>query len=212
MFIDGTIRKYVDQASAGTPTPGGGSVSALAGALSAAMACMAANFTVGRTKYTDAAPLPVEALLERFEVVREKLLRLTEEDSKVYELLSATLAMPKKTEQERETRNIVLQGAVVNAMNVPLEVVRVCGSLLDELPLLAEVGNKNLISDVGVSAVLAEAALRAAKLNVEVNLRYLKDEARVAAVRKELEEAKAGAALSMRKVSETVAKAIGGTP
>ena len=212
MFIDGTIRKYIDEASAGTPTPGGGSVSALAGALGAAMACMAANFTVGRMKYTDAAPLPVEALLERFGLVREKLLRLTEEDSKVYELLSATLAMPKKTEQERETRNIVLQGAVVNAMNVPLEVVRVCGALLDELPLLAEVGNKNLISDVGVSAVLAEAALRAAKLNVEVNLRYLKDEARVAAVRKELEEAKAGAALNMRKVSETVAKAIGGTP
>jgi formiminotetrahydrofolate cyclodeaminase len=212
MFIDGTIRKYIDQASAGTPTPGGGSVSALAGALGLSMACMATNYTVGRAKYTEAHPGRMEALLEKFEIARETLLRLTEEDSKVYEFLSATLAMPKQTEEEKATRNAIMQEAVTNAMNVPLEVVRVCRAVLEELVVLAEIGNKNLISDVGVAAVLAEAALRAAKLNVEVNLRYLKDEAKVAGVRKEVDEARSNAADNLKKVSETVAAGIKGTP
>jgi len=212
MFIDSTIRKYMDQASAATPTPGGGSVSALAGALGATMACMSANYSVGKTKFTQAEALQVETLLEKFVVARETLLRLTEEDSRVYELLSATLAMPRNTEQEKATRNAIMQTAVLNAMNVPLEVVRTCRSLSEELVVLADIGNRNLISDVGVAAVLAEASLRAAKLNVEVNLRYLKDEEKVAEVRKELEEARTSAGANLRKVSEIVAKAIKGTP
>ncbi len=212
MFIDGTIRKYIDEASARTPTPGGGSVSALAGALGVAMACMAANYSVGKSKSADGAPSQVETLLEHFEAAREELLRLTEEDSRVYEFLSATLAMPRKTEEEKAARNSVMQDAVLNAMNVPLGVVRICRGVSEELVALAGISNKNLISDVGVAAVLAEAALRAAKLNVEVNLRYVKDETQVAAVRKELDEARSSVAANLRAVSEIVAKAINGTP
>ena len=211
MFINGTIRDYVDKASAATPTPGGGSISALAGALGASMACMAANFTVGRKKFKAVEPA-VRAILRRIEDARERLLQLTEEDSRAYEKFSAALSMPKETDEEKAVREQALQGAVREAMAVPLNIVRVCSDVLRDLTELVGIANPNLISDVGVAAVLVEGALRGAKLNVEINLAYLKDEELESNVRKELNEQRSRAASDLRAVAEKVAAAIGGTP
>ena len=207
MFIDGTIREYVDKASAGTPTPGGGSVSALAGALGATMACMASNFTIGKKKFKDVEPR-VREILQRIESCRESLLTLTEEDSRAYERLSVALALPRNTDEEKAAREVAVQEGVKEAMDVPLRAVRVCRDMLNDLATLADIANPNLISDVGVAAILAEAALRGAELNVAVNLVYLKDAAQTAAVRDELASARTSASERLREVSEKVSRAL----
>jgi len=211
VFLNGTIRDYVDRASSDAPTPGGGSVSALVGALGVSMGCMAANFTVGRKKFRRVENR-VREILARLDTARERLLALTEEDSRAYGAYEEARALPRETDAQKQARAAAIQRAMRGAMAVPLEVVRVARAVLDDLVGLVDVANPYLLSDVGVSAIVAEAALRGAKLNVEINLAYLKDEALAAETRRELAEARAGAAEALAAVSEKVAAAIGGTP
>ena len=211
MYIDGTIRRYLDDASAGEPTPGGGSVAALAGALGMSMACMAANFTVGRKKYQKIEP-EVRRHLETCAAAREELLALMDEDTRAYAAVGAAYGMPRETDDQRAARAEAVQQALRTAMDCPLRALRACRRTSEAIAALADMANPNLISDVGVAALLCEAALRAAKLNVEINLRELKDASLAAATRAEIDEAARDAGACARQVMEKVARAIGGTP
>ena len=210
MYLYGTVRTYLEAASAGSPTPGGGSVAALAGALGMSMACMAANFTVGKKKFKDVEP-EVKKHLEICLQARDELLRLMDEDTKAYATVSEAYGMAKDTEEQRAARTQAIQHALVVAMDAPLRTLRACREALRSVSKLADAANPNLISDVGVAAILADAALRAAKLNVEINLQSLKDEALVAATRREIEEAVREAGALVRGTLEKVVRAIGGT-
>jgi formiminotetrahydrofolate cyclodeaminase len=202
MYRDGSIRKYLDDAAAGIPAPGGGSVSAFAGALATTMGSMAANFTVGRKKFLDVEPR-VKNILARLDRLRETLLELMDQDVEAYGVVSGAYGMPKETAAEKATRTAKIQEALVVAMDVPLRTVRASIDVLRELAELVDVANPNLISDVGVSAILAEAALRGAKLNVEINLVSLKDDALAKKTAAEVECAEEEAA---RTLCEILAK------
>lgn len=185
-YRDGTIRKYLDDAAAGIPAPGGGSVSALAGALATTMGSMAANFTVGKKKFAAVEP-QVKALLARLDALREELLVLVDEDVASYRVVSAAYGMPKETPEEKSARTAAIQKALVVAMGAPLRTMRACAEVMRTLAALADLANPNLISDVGVSAILAEAALRGAELNVDINLASLADAELVARTRSEVD-------------------------
>ncbi len=187
MYLAWTIADYLSRCSADSPTPGGGSVSALAAALGITMGEMAANFTVKREKFKDVEP-QVKEVLAALERTQEKVVRSIDEDSVAYEKLSGAYKLPRGTDEEKAARKSRIQEALKGAMAVPVEVVRSCVAVLVELDRLVELANPNLISDVGVSAVLAEAALRGAKLNVEINLAYLEDPDLVATTRQEVED------------------------
>lgn len=208
MYLYGTIQTYAAAASSGSPTPGGGSVAALAGALGTTMAAMAANFTVGKKKFEAVDP-EVREHLAACVRARDELLRLMDEDTRAYTTVSAAYAMPKETPEEKKARSAAIQDALVVAMDAPLRVVRACRDVMKPVARLAEVANPNLISDVGVAAILAEAALRAAKLNVEINLRELKDAKRVAAVRAEVEQAARETASAAAGIMDKVNRAVG---
>jgi formiminotetrahydrofolate cyclodeaminase len=210
MYADGTLRDYLEAASSGRPTPGGGSVAACTGALGMSMACMAANFTVGKKKY---APVEAEVkeLLSVCRGARDELLSLVDEDVAAYGAVSKAYGMPKGTDEEQGARRAAIQEALVVAMAPPLKVVRATRAALAALVRLAEIGNPNLISDVGVAALMAEAALRAGKLNVEINLKSLKDEALVERTRGEIAEAAAEAAENAAAVMERTTRTVGGT-
>ena len=210
MYLYGTVRSYLEAASAGSPTPGGGSIAALGGALGVSMACMAANFTVGKKKFKDVEE-DVKAQLAVCTKARDELARLMDEDTQAYATVSAAYGMPRKTPEEKAARREAIQKALVVAMDSPLGAVQVCREALRAVAKLADIANPNLISDVGVAAILAEAALRAAKLNVEINLKFLKDEALVAATRQEIEGAATEATGLARETLEKVVKEIGGT-
>lgn len=209
MYSDGSIRKYLDDAASGNPTPGGGSVSALVGALGGSMACMAANFTVGKKKFRDVED-ECRAILGRCEAGYRTLLELTDADTQAYSHVSNAYAMPKDTPEQKAARTQAIQEALHIAMDVPLKAFRACAAMIDDLDRLVEIANPNLISDVGVAALHAYAGLRGCKLNVEINLAFIKDEAFVAEHRSRIEAADDRARQIADRVIEKVYRRIQG--
>ncbi len=197
------LEAYLEDAAAGRPTPGGGSVSALAGALGAAMACMAANFTVDKKKYKDVWP-QVRELLDQCEAARSELLDLVDEDVAAYAQVSQALAMPTKTDSDRKARRAALEEAVKTAMQPPLRAFRACCRVIGTLPELGRHANPNLISDVGVAAALSLGGLEGSQINVEVNLAFMKDEDLVSRTRLELERDGEPARAAARKVLDKI--------
>jgi len=186
-YREGSVEAYLGDAAAGKDAPGGGSVSAFAGALGAAMSSMVCNFTVGREKFKDVEER-VRQILERAQDGVKRLAELMDRDVEEYQKVTAAYKMPKGTEEEKQRRRAAIQEALKSAMSAPLETLRLCHSLMLDLKDLVEMGNPNLISDVGVAAILLGAALDGAKLNVEINLKYIKDAELVERTRREIEE------------------------
>jgi len=209
VYSDGPIRKYLEDAASGSPTPGGGSVSALAGALGAAMACMAANFTVGRKKYRHVED-ECRQILGRCEAAWRLLLELTDADTEAYAHVSRAYGLPRETPDQKAARSEAIQQALRVAMEVPLKAFRACTALIDDLDRLVEIANPNLISDVGVAAMHAYAGLRGCRLNVEINLAFINDEAFVAEHRREIEAADARAKQTADAVIDKVYRKIRG--
>jgi formiminotetrahydrofolate cyclodeaminase len=194
MYRRGLLQTYVDDAAAKKPAPGGGSVSALVGALAAAMSEMAANFTVGKKKFASVEGT-IRQMLDELSQCRDALLELMDRDVEAYGVVSKAYALPAETPEQQAARQREIQHALRDAMGAPLEVMRQCARLSALADGLADIGNPNLITDVGVSAILAEGACEAARLNVEVNLKFLGD-------RKLKEEAAAEMEILSRQVRE----------
>ncbi len=186
-YREGSVEGYLADAAAGKDAPGGGSVSALAGALGAAMSSMVCNFTVGREKFKEVEGRVREILSAAEDGVRE-LAELMDRDVEEYKKVTAAYKMPRGTEEEKMKRRAAIQEALKSAMSAPLKTLRLCHKLILDLKDLVEMGNPNLISDVGVAAILLAAALDGAKLNVEINLKFIKDSDLVERTRKEIEE------------------------
>lgn len=161
--------------SSPTPTPGGGSASALAGSLGAALLSMVAAMPKTRTG-TAAERQALDAVLEGLLNGRDHLASLVDRDSQSYEAVVATYKLPKGTDAEREARSAAIAGALRGATEVPLDVMRACHAAAREGLAVANNGNPSASSDVGVGFDLLEAALRGAARNVRVNLRGIKDE------------------------------------
>lgn len=173
---DLTVEEFLASVAAATPTPGGGSVSALVGALSVALSRMVAGLAVGRKGYED-----VQHDLARLEAravpIQERLEALVDEDAAAYEQVLRAMRMAKTTDSERAARVGAMQAAYREAAKVPLETVERCAESLELAREVAEKGNRGASTDCGVAILLAEAAIRGASLNVRVNLGALKDEA-----------------------------------
>jgi formiminotetrahydrofolate cyclodeaminase len=208
VYIDEPLKKYLDEAASGSPTPGGGSVAALAGSLGAALTSMVCNFTVGKKKYAD-VEAEVSQILSEAEELRAKLLDLTVEDTQAYGQVSAAYGMPRETPEEKAARSEAIQKALKVAMQAPLEAAVCCHKILKLNEALVEKGNQNLISDVGVAVLLAESAMRSAILNVEINLSYIKDEKLCQETREKLRPMLAEAVELRSKVYKKVNEAIG---
>ena len=184
-YLDQPLKTYSEALASGKPTPGGGSAAALVGALGAALNSMVANFTVGREKFA-AVEEDVKKVLAESEQLRAQLERLTVADTEAYGRVAAAQKMPRETEQEKAARKAAMQEALKGAAEVPLAAVRAGHRTLALASELAEKGNPNLITDVGVAAKFALAAMECAALNVEINIAYIKDETYNASLRKEI--------------------------
>ena len=175
MLIDKKLSNFLDELASNSPTPGGGSVAALAGALGAALISMVGNLTVGKKKYEDVEE-DIKKIISSSEKLRYELSQLIEEDVKVFNNFMATYKMPKETEDEKKVRTEKIQEALIKAAKVPLRVAYKCLDILNLSKEVAEKGNANVASDAGVAVLMAEAALESAILNVKINLRMIKDE------------------------------------
>ncbi len=175
MLIDKKVSNFLNELASSSPTPGGGSVAALAGALGAALISMVGNLTVGKKKYEDVEE-DIKKIISSSEKLRYELSQLIEEDVKVFNNFMATYKMSKETEDEKKKRAEMIQESLIKAAKVPLKVAYKCLDILSLSKEVAEKGNINVVSDAGVAVLMAEAALESAILNVKINLRMIKDE------------------------------------
>ena len=166
-----TVEGFLDQVASASPTPGGGTVSALAGALAAALAAMVARLTVGRKKYAE-LEAEFKGILERAESLRATLLQLGADDAASFDAVSRAYAMPK---EQAEERTAAIQAALLGASRVPLQTLRAAREVASLAARAAAVGNRNAVSDAGVAALLAGAAARGAAYNVRINVAALPD-------------------------------------
>ncbi len=171
-----TLNEYLDAASSKSSTPGGGSVSAVVAANASAMVSMVANLTLCKKGYEDVQDV-VGSILEVMSKNMTNIKELTQKDMQVFQSFMEAWRLPSATEEEKSGKSIAMEKAAQNASTVPLELCSACIEILRQACRLAPIGNKTAISDVGVGAYLAEAALNAAMLSVDINLPMIREEA-----------------------------------
>lgn len=179
-MLELSLSDFTEQLSSKAAVPGGGGASALVGALGAALASMVGNLTVGKPKYA-AVEEEVKALLLRAGAVREKLLSLIEEDAKAFEPLSRAYGIPK----DDPAREGIMENALSAASQPPLEMMRACAEVTEILSEMLDRGSVLAVSDVGVGAALAAAAMKGASLNVFINTGLMKNAGTAAALNAE---------------------------
>jgi glutamate formiminotransferase/formiminotetrahydrofolate cyclodeaminase len=169
------VDRFVDEVSSESPAPGGGSVAALAGSLSAGLAAMVANLTVGKKGYETAWD-ELSLLAERAQGVKDRLARAVDDDTEAFNAVMAAMRMPKATADQQAARNAALESGYQHAATVPLQTARACLEALELSLVVAQKGNRNSASDAGVAALMARAGVEGAVLNVLINLGSVKDE------------------------------------
>jgi len=171
-----TIEAFIRLLASSDPVPGGGSASAVAGAIGAALVAMVAALSEGRPRYAAHAGTHARAGAEGKRLA-DQFLTLADEDSIAYGRFAAAMRLPRVTDAERASRSAALGAAARSAAEVPLRCVAACRELVAAAESLAGRSNANASSDLAVAANLGEAAARGAAENVLVNLPAMDDEA-----------------------------------
>ena len=186
------VNQFCAVTASDAPAPGGGSVSALCGALAASLSSMVGNLTIGRKGYEEHEEAMQQAVAE-LEKIRECLLRAIDEDSTSFNEFMAALKMPKVTEEEKAHRKAAMQAGLKKASSVPLAVARESVKIFAYAQLMLESGNPNALTDAMVSTLAARTATLGALLNVRINLGSIKDAEFVKTTLREVESLEAEA-------------------
>jgi formiminotetrahydrofolate cyclodeaminase len=167
VFVDKPIVHFLETLSSSSATPGGGSVSALGGALSASLISMVASLSEDEE---------LHRIHKDSEILRAECTKLIEDDVKAFDAVMRSFKMPKGTDEEKALRKEAIQSALKDAARVPLIVAGRCTEILRLSGRTARICNRNAISDVGVAALMAYASMRGASMNVRINLASIDDE------------------------------------
>jgi len=163
-----TLQNYLDELSSNSPTPGGGNVASLCGALSSSLATMVCNLTIGKKKYAEVESEMI-SLKEKLEIYQKKFIELGKKDNLAFDKVIDAFKLPKDTDEQKEIRNKEIENATIGAAEIPSEVMQTAKELLPLLKIIIEKGNRNSLSDVGVAAALIATASKGAYLNVIIN-------------------------------------------
>ena len=174
-FPDQPLQIFLDALAAGTPAPGGGSATALSGALGASLVAMACRLTIGRKNYA-AVEDEMQTILARAEILQRELRDLMQTDIDAYSSVMNAYQLSKNSDAEKITRNIAIQTALQLASQVPLIIAEKCAEVLDLAHAVAAKANRNAASDVGVGALMAQAGLHGASFNALTNLKHIHDD------------------------------------
>jgi formiminotetrahydrofolate cyclodeaminase len=176
MLTTKTVNDFLNEVASNSPAPGGGSVSALAGALGAALTSMVCRLTIGKKKYVD-VQAEMGEILKKSENLRTQMTSVIDEDTEAFNKVMNAFGLLKETDEQKSVRNKAIQDATKAATLVPLKMMELCGEGIGLACAVAEKGNKNSLSDAGVSILLLQAAAQGAALNVRTNLPGLEDTA-----------------------------------
>ncbi len=169
-----SIQNFLNELASKSATPGGGSVSALLGAQSAALTSMVCNLTIGKPKYSE-VEIEMQAVLLKSENLREILTGLIKADIDVFDQLMLAYGLPKDTDDEKELRAEVIQRVLKAATEVPLDCARACAEAIELSRCAANIGNLGAISDAGAAVMVGYSGLKIAALNVYINTGNIKD-------------------------------------
>jgi formiminotetrahydrofolate cyclodeaminase len=168
------IKDFLDELASASATPGGGSAAALTGAMGAALVSMVCNVTIGKRRFGDVEQ-ELQGVRKESESLRHRLLDLAEADSEAFDQVMAAYRLPKETDDEHAAHKAVIQRALKQATQVPLETAIACAAVLELIDQVLPKVNPNALSDGGAAALLAEAGMRGAQLNVTINLADIRD-------------------------------------
>jgi len=174
MYLDQSLQKYLDDLASDRPTPGGDSTAALSGAMGSALVCMVARLTLGKADYA-AVQSEIESAIEHVEWLRTRFQQLIQADIEAYGQLSACFKLPRTTSDEKAARTKAIQEQLVEAALVPLAMAENAADLIQHCQRIAEIGNKNVLSDIAVAATHAFTAGSGASWMVQTNVQLLKD-------------------------------------
>lgn len=177
MIGEQKIQGFLEALSSGQPVPGGGGASALAGAVGNSLGRMVGNLTSGKKRYAEFQE-ELEMLMKRLEGLQEEFLVLAQKDEEVFEPLAQCYRLPAATEEEKAYKASVMEEKLLAASLVPLELMEKSLELLEILEVLAQKGSRLAVSDVGVGAQMARAALLGAVMNVYINTKSMADRTR----------------------------------
>ncbi|HEV2908354.1 MAG TPA: cyclodeaminase/cyclohydrolase family protein, partial [Candidatus Eremiobacteraceae bacterium] len=156
------------------PTPGGGSASAVVGALGASLAAMVARLSAASPKFTAVAPR-MQAIAQEATELLDAMLAAIDADVKEFDRVSAAYKLPKSNDAEKTARTAEIQSALIGATDAPMKVVELGLTLARLAVELVDAGNPNAVSDAGCAALFAQSAARGASLNVRINIKALHD-------------------------------------
>ena len=165
---------FIDELAAPTPTPGGGSAAAFAGAMGAGLVSMVSGLTIGKNKYVE-VEAEMQAIRVMAESLRQELTQAVDDDAASFEVLMVTFKMPKETDEQKAVRNAAIVQATLNAAHIPLHVAEAVVKVMELALKCAKDANLNAISDSMSGFAMARAALTAAGYNVRININSLED-------------------------------------
>ena len=174
-LVNMTINEFADELSTDSPAPGGGSVAALCSSMSGALSAMVSNLTFGKKSYEKVWD-EAKVLAETGQHIKEHSIDAIDKDTQAfYDMMDAS-RLPKKTDEEKKTRNAAIQETTKNAIMVPMETLQIALEAVELSEKVAKIGNENALSDAGVAAITANAAAKSAYLNVKINMGGIEDE------------------------------------
>ena len=173
-LIDLTVKGFADETSRESPAPGGGTIAAYMGALGAALGTMVANLSSHKPGW-DARWEEFSNWADKGQKIQTELMALVDEDTEAFNRIMSAFGMPKGTDEEKALRSAAIQDATLYATQVPLHTMKASYNVFELCRTMAEEGNPNSVSDAGVGALAARAAVLGAGLNVKINAAGLKD-------------------------------------
>lgn len=196
-----TLNEFVDKVASNEPVPGGGSVAAVCGTLSAALSEMVANLTVGKKKYAEHEGEMLE-IKEKSLILRNKLIDYIERDSVAYNKVMEAYKLPKETEEEKNMRKKAIEESSKLAASIPLEVAAISFEIMPLAEAVVVKGNSNAVTDGLVAAMLARTAVLSAILNVRINLSSISDQSFVRDCKEKSDELEADTLAYEKKILE----------
>lgn len=169
-----TIENFSKKVASIEPAPGGGSVSAMAGAMGASLLAKVCALTVGKKKYADAAA-ELSDVMDKLQGHEKFFIKAIDDDTTEFNKVMAGYKMPKSTEEEQKARDAAIQAALKGAADVPFSVVNECAAVLELGKSVAAKGYTGALTDAMVGAYMALCASRGAALNARINLKDIND-------------------------------------
>ncbi len=207
-LIDLSLSDFADETASESPAPGGGSIAAYVGSLGVSLATMVANLSSHKVGWDDRWE-EFSHWAEKGQQIKDQLLKLVDEDTQAFNQIMAAFGLPKSNDEEKAIRTSAIQAATKNAIDIPLGVMSIAFESMQVIKAMAEIGNPNSVSDAGVGALCARAAVLGAFMNVRINAADYQDKAYIASILQKGQEIEADAIQLEKEILAIVDQKIG---